>query len=77
MLDGKLYAVAGWPLDTSKDTGAPDDRHKTRPFHKSTLVLDLAKPESGWQTVPQNFERRAIALVASGGQTVCHRWHDA
>lgn len=70
VLDGKLYVVGGWPLDTSKD--APDkeadDRHQVRTFHNTMLVLDLANPSSGWQSLPQPFERRALALVPNGGK---------
>lgn len=68
VLDGKLYAVGGWPLDTSTSTAAADDRHVLRPFHHTMLVLDLAKPEAGWQSLPQPFQRRAIALVACSGK---------
>jgi len=70
IMDGKLYVVGGWPLDTSKDTAdtAPDDRHNHRPFHQHMLVLDLSKPDAGWQKIDQPFQRRAIALVASAGK---------
>ena len=70
IVDEKLYVIGGWPLDTSSDKPGdePDDRHKTRPFHKNALVLDLAKPDAGWKTIEQPFERRAVALVASKGK---------
>ena len=68
VLGDKLFVVGGWPLDTSKSTAAADDRHAPRPFHKTMLVLDLAKPEAGWRNLPQPFERRAIALVAVKGK---------
>lgn len=70
VLDGKLYAVGGWPLDTSKDAPEKeaDDRHHVRTFHNTSLVLDLANPSSGWQSFPQPFERRALAVVANSGK---------
>lgn len=67
VLDGKLYVVGGWPLDTSKSTGKPDDRHAERPFHDAIWVLDLAKPEK-WESLPQPIQRRAIGLVALRGK---------
>lgn len=70
VFDNKLYVLGGWPLDTTKDEKGqePDDRHQKRPFHKTGLVLDLGKPEAGWQSFEQPFQRRAIALVASAGK---------
>ncbi len=66
VLDGKLYALGGWPLDTSKDTGKADDRSKSRPLHDTALVLDLSKSDAQWQSIPQPFQRRAVAVVAAG-----------
>ncbi len=67
ILDGRLYVVGGWPLDTSKTSDKPDDRHATRPFYDAMWVLDLASPVK-WETLPQPPQRRAIALVASKGK---------
>lgn len=70
VLDGKLYVMGGWPLDTSKDKAdaKTDDRHKVRPMHDTSLVLDLAKPQDGWKSFAQPFQRRALAVVAAGGK---------
>ena len=70
VVDGKLYVVGGWPLDTSKDAKdqKADDRDHERTMHASMLVLDLAKPDAGWQAVPQPFERRALAVAANAGK---------
>jgi uncharacterized GH25 family protein/N-acetylneuraminic acid mutarotase len=65
VMGGRLYVVGGWQLEgSSPGTWQPD-----------ALVYDLAKPEAGWQTLPQPpFKRRALAvshwrgrLVALGG----------
>lgn len=68
--ENKLYVVGGWPLDTTKDDKdqTPDDRSAERSFHHEMLVLDLTKPESGWQKIPHPFARRALAAVASQGK---------
>jgi kelch repeat and BTB domain-containing protein 12 len=70
VLDGKLYVVGGWPLDTASSTIAPDDRTAERPFHTTMLVLDLAKPEK-WELIEQPFKRRAVALVSASGKLFC------
>lgn len=68
--DNQLYVIGGWPLDTTKDSKdqEPDDRHQKRDFHQTFLVLDLAKPETGWKSFEQPFQRRAIAVVANQGK---------
>ena len=75
VLDGKLYVVGGWPLNTGKpepkaekkDEPAAGDRNVEREYHDAIWVLDLAKPEK-WETIPQPFQRRAIGLVGSKGR---------
>lgn len=67
VLDGKLYVVGGWPLDTRKSETKPDDAEVERGYHKTMLVLDLAKPDA-WVSVPQPFQRRALSVVASQGK---------
>lgn len=67
VLDGKLYVVGGWPLDTRKSEKKPDDAAVERGYHDTMLVLDLAKPDA-WQSVPQPFQRRALSVVASQGK---------
>jgi hypothetical protein len=53
VIDGKLYVVGGWHLaGGSPGTWQPDG-----------LVYDFAKPEAGWQKLPEPpFKRRAIAV---------------
>jgi hypothetical protein len=63
--DGKLYVVGGWHLHGE----APGD------WQNDMLVLDFAKPEAGWQTLPGlPVKRRGLAvghwrgkIVAIGG----------
>lgn len=68
--DSKLYVVGGWPLNTGSDkpNQKPDDRAKVRGFHNTMLVMDLAHPDKGWTSLPQPFERRALAVVANAGK---------
>lgn len=35
---------------------------------KTTLVLDLSRPSSGWTAVPQPFERRALVAAVHQGR---------
>ena len=67
VLDGKLYVVGGWPLDTRKTEKKPDDAHAERGYHNTMLVLDLAKPDA-WVSISQPFQRRALSVVASNGK---------
>lgn len=66
----KLYVVGGWPLNTGADKKEqePGDGAHRRGFHNTMLVLDLARPDAGWEALPQPFERRAIAAVANAGR---------
>ncbi len=50
---GTLYAVGGWRLP-GEDAWAKD-----------MLALDLANPGEGWRSIPQPFERRALAVAGT------------
>jgi hypothetical protein len=68
VIEDRLYVVGGWQLaGQSPGTWQP-----------TALVYDFAKPQAGWQTLPEPpFRRRALAashwngkLVALGGMDV-------
>ena len=55
-----LYVIGGWTLAGGKSS-APD------PVWLGTyLTLDLSKPDAQWQSHPQPFKRRALAVQAIG-----------
>lgn len=58
----KLYVAGGWQL--AGGTNKPV-------WPANALVLDLAHPQSGWQELPQPFQRRALALTALGTRIFC------
>jgi len=55
-----LYVGGGWRLasDDGEGSGAT--------WLQTALALDLRAPEKGWRSVPQPFQRRALAVVAQG-----------
>lgn len=58
----KLYVGGGWNLN-----GDPlGDGTDTNQWHATLLVADLSQPNPQWQSVPQPFQRRAIAMAAIG-----------
>jgi N-acetylneuraminic acid mutarotase len=65
VIDGKLYVAGGWHLHGK----SPGD------WQSDALVYDFAKPDAGWQKLPETpFKRRAIAagnwhgkLIVIGG----------
>lgn len=57
-----LYVGGGWKLAGDDGEGAHAQ------WHQTLLTLDLRAPEKGWQTQPQPFQRRALAVVAQGGK---------
>jgi len=66
----KLYAVGGWPLDT----GGPEPKAGTpsaKGYHDTMVVLDLANPDHGWQSLPQPWKRRALTAVVFAGKVWC------
>ncbi len=62
IFNGKVYVGGGWLL--SGDDG--EEAHATR--HHTLLTLDLAAPGDGWKSIPQPFERRALAMAAYQGR---------
>ncbi len=59
-----LHVGGGWRLSGDDGEGAGS----TSKWHATALILDLSKPDAGWKSVPQPFQRRALAAVASGGR---------
>ncbi|HSI12586.1 MAG TPA: PQQ-binding-like beta-propeller repeat protein [Chthoniobacter sp.] len=57
-----LYVGGGWKLSGDDGEGVHSQ------WHDTMLTLDLRAPDKGWQTHPQPFQRRAIAVVAQGGR---------
>ena len=51
-----LYVVGGWALLGDSDLK----------WHSTYLTIDLAKADATWQTQPQPFERRALAVHGIG-----------
>lgn len=55
----RLYVVGGWQLRGAGQESVWQD---------TLAVLDTAAAEPGWQTVPQPFRRRALAVASAGGK---------
>jgi N-acetylneuraminic acid mutarotase/ketosteroid isomerase-like protein len=55
----KIVVVGGWKMN---------GRGKAPTWHKTALVLDLAKKEPKWESVKQPFERRALTATAHKGK---------
>ena len=62
VVGNKLYVAGGWQL--AGGTNQPV-------WPANALVLDLANPGAGWQSFPQPFQRRALALAVSGSRLYC------
>ena len=62
ILGNKLYIAGGW--DLSGSVGKPF-------WHTNALVLNLNHPEKGWTEFAQPFQRRGLALAATGNQVFC------
>ena len=62
VIGDRLYAIGGWQL--SGGTNKPV-------WPEAALVLDLKNPAAGWKSIPQPFQRRALAVAASGSRIVC------
>jgi hypothetical protein len=58
VIGGQVLVTGGWNL-----RGAQPSE-----WAKTTLALDWAKPEAGWRTLPQPFERRALITAVHGGK---------
>ena len=59
LVGDQLYVVGGWQL-----RGAGNEPV----WHDTMAVLDLAAAEPAWQSMPQPFQRRALAVAAAGGK---------
>ncbi len=55
-----LYVVGGWSLGGGKASAS--EPH----WHGTYLTLDLSKPGAAWESHPQPFKRRAIAVQGIG-----------
>lgn len=55
-----LYVIGGWAL------GGDNQKANEAKWHDTYLTLDLSKADSTWQSHPQPFERRALAVQAAG-----------
>lgn len=55
-----LYVIGGWSLGGGKIASL--EPH----WHNTYLTLDLSQPDAQWQSHPQPFERRALAVHAIG-----------
>lgn len=62
VLNNKIYVAGGWEL--TGGTNKPV-------WHSTSLVLDLAHPQSGWKEFPQPFKRRAVAVAVMGSKVFC------
>ena len=62
VLGEKIYVAGGWQMmgGTNKAVWPAD-----------ALVLDLKNLRAGWQSFPQPFQRRALALAALGSRVYC------
>lgn len=54
-----LFVVGGWTM-----AGATEESE----FLDTALALDLDKPEAGWRTIEQPFQRRALAAAEHQGK---------
>ncbi|WP_395739187.1 Kelch repeat-containing protein [Prosthecobacter sp.] len=51
-----LYVIGGWRMEGEADSV----------WHDTYLTLDLSKPEAKWESHPQPFKRRALAVQTIG-----------
>lgn len=51
-----LYVIGGWNLNGTGQKAVGAD------WHDTYLTLDLSKPDAKWESHPQPFERRALAV---------------
>jgi N-acetylneuraminic acid mutarotase len=59
----KLYVGGGWDLN-----GNPFEDDNAGKWHDTLLVADLSQGNPQWQSIPQPFKRRAIAMAAIGSK---------
>lgn len=51
-----LYVIGGWSMEGDGDSV----------WHDTYLTLDLTQPDASWQSHPQPFKRRALAVQSLG-----------
>ncbi len=51
-----IYAIGGWRMEGDSDTV----------WHDTYLTLDLSKADAAWESHPQPFKRRALAVQSVG-----------
>jgi len=72
VIGDQLYMVGGWPLSVGAPKAEPkSDGPPAKKWHDTMAVLDMSKPENGWQTLPQPWKRRALAAVTFAGKIWC------
>ncbi|MEM7585164.1 MAG: PQQ-binding-like beta-propeller repeat protein [Acidobacteriota bacterium] len=59
VLGDELYVIGGWQL-----RGKDNDPL----WHDSMAVIDLSASKPVWKTIPQPFQRRALAVAAAGAR---------
>ena len=59
VLDGRIFVVGGWRLSGTDNASV---------WHHTMAVLDPAAEAPVWRSIPQPFERRALAVAAAGGK---------
>jgi hypothetical protein len=70
VMGDKLYAIGGWSLDT----GGPEPKAGTprsKGYHDTMAMLDLASAAPAWQSLPQPWQRRALTAVVFAGKIWC------
>lgn len=55
---GTLYVIGGWSMEGEADSV----------WHDTYVTLDLGKADAKWESHPQPFKRRALAVQALGTQ---------
>jgi N-acetylneuraminic acid mutarotase len=58
VIGDKLYVVGGWALMGGSDLK----------WHNTYLTLDLSRKDAAWESHPQPFERRALAVHGLGNK---------
>lgn len=62
ILDDALYIGGGWQLSGAASQGV---------WQESVLRLNLSQRGASWESIPQPFQRRALALAALDQQVYC------
>ena len=59
MIGRTVYAAGGWHMKGG-------DEEST--FLKDAVAFNLDKPEDGWKSIPQPFQRRALSVASHNGK---------